>query len=326
MTKMASPVGWRNFSIWRCEIKATSAKLGGIGCISQQALPQLTTLDGVGLDRIHRSFIEAFSDYQVDIDLPLEGLRSMIVRNDIALGRSVGCWVGEELAGFILCGYRSKADTNPGLLYDGGTGVLPHFRRQGIAKRMLCALLQTADADGCAFVLEVLQENTKALDLYSQHGFSIVRNFDCFCLESAKIGAVGPEQCELVTDWETFCKLEVQRYMTYRPSWQNERTSILACAGQYRFIGLQQEGRLAAFAVVGVGGDIPQFGMLPDRRDTRTFATLLGQARKTTSAERLKMINVEHDSVEGQLAQSSGFSVFARQFEMVRAPRKPVLG
>ncbi|MPN24135.1 hypothetical protein SDC9_171529 [bioreactor metagenome] len=95
MTKMASPVGWRNFSFWRCEIKATSAKLGGIGCISQQALPQLTTLDGVGLDRIHRSFIEAFSDYQVDIDLPLEGLRSMIVRNDIALGRSVGCWVGE---------------------------------------------------------------------------------------------------------------------------------------------------------------------------------------------------------------------------------------
>lgn len=64
------------------------------------------TLENVDIDIIHQAFINAFSDYQVKIDLPLWKLQQMLQRRGFIPDKSMGAFDGEVLVGFILNGFR----------------------------------------------------------------------------------------------------------------------------------------------------------------------------------------------------------------------------
>ncbi|PJF44694.1 MAG: hypothetical protein CUN55_02640 [Phototrophicales bacterium] len=57
----------------------------------------------------------------------------------------------------------------------GNVGVLPEYRRQGIARRLMIACLEHATTLGgtCAF-LDVIAENTAAVTLYKNMGFQVI--------------------------------------------------------------------------------------------------------------------------------------------------------
>lgn len=84
---------------------------------------EIRTLDQLPLERIRMAFINAFSDYEVRISMPMEKFQGMIRTRDLDLSRSIGCFEGDSLVGFILVGCRHLMGRE--FWYDGGNWDYP---------------------------------------------------------------------------------------------------------------------------------------------------------------------------------------------------------
>lgn len=140
----------------------------------------------------YETFLEAFSDYFVRLDMNEEKLLRMIRRRDVDLGRSIGLFEGRRMVGFVLNGLREKDRSLIG--YDAGTALRPQYRGKGLARRLLEDNLELLRAQGVEeYVLEVITENDPAIGLYESFGFATVRRLRCLKLEDpARIDAEKP--------------------------------------------------------------------------------------------------------------------------------------
>lgn len=89
-----------------------------------------------------------------------------VARNDIDLARSPRWTVEGELAGAALLALRGDR------AWIGAFGIVPRFRRRGLASRYLEEVLALARESGATSVeLEVLENNPDAIRLYERGGF-----------------------------------------------------------------------------------------------------------------------------------------------------------
>jgi ribosomal protein S18 acetylase RimI-like enzyme len=143
-----------------------------------------STLEGISIEELHRAFLNAFSDYQVNVKLPLSEFQEMLQRRGFVQNASIGAFQNDKLVGFVLNGIR---DWNGRLTsYDLGTGVIEMYRRQGITSNMFQnskQLLQKMQVE--QYLLEVIQTNTSAVQLYKKQGFSTLRDFECFYFDQS---------------------------------------------------------------------------------------------------------------------------------------------
>ncbi len=122
------------------------------------------TLEGTGVEVLREVFEDAFSDYQVKMELPLWKFQQMLQRRGFAPEISLGAYHKDRLVGFVLNGLRVW--NGKPTVYDMGTGVIGEYRKQGITSSMLMALkslLKEKRVD--QYLLEVLQVNTPAVEL-----------------------------------------------------------------------------------------------------------------------------------------------------------------
>ncbi len=131
----------------------------------------------------HQKFVEAFSDYSLPFKLSLRQFENHIVLNNVDLNRSVGCFDKENLVGLSLNGFGHwKGDAT---VYDAGTGVVPDYRRRGISKAMFEMMCPHFSEHGFEqYLLEVITENTPAVELYKKLGFKTER--ELLLLETQK--------------------------------------------------------------------------------------------------------------------------------------------
>ena len=93
------------------------------------------TLENTDSVCIYEAFTQAFSDYQVSVDMSFKSFEIMLKRNGFMPAVSVGAFADRTLVGFILNGVRDW--DNEKTVYDLGTGVIPDFRRTGIMGELL---------------------------------------------------------------------------------------------------------------------------------------------------------------------------------------------
>lgn len=86
------------------------------------------TLENTDSVCIYEAFTQAFSDYQVSVDMPFKSFETMLKRNGFMPAVSVGAFADRTLVGFILNGVRDW--DNEKTVYDLGTGVIPDFGEQ----------------------------------------------------------------------------------------------------------------------------------------------------------------------------------------------------
>ncbi len=86
------------------------------------------TLENTDSVCIYEAFTQAFSDYQVSVDMSFKSFETMLKRNGFMPAISVGAFADRTPVGFILNGVRDW--DNEKTVYDLGTGVIPDFRRQ----------------------------------------------------------------------------------------------------------------------------------------------------------------------------------------------------
>jgi len=270
---------------------------------------------------LYRTFVEAFSDYAVDMSyMSEEGFLNRAVKNGIDFEASVGVFDLGKMIGYTLIG----VDRWKGALaaYDIGTGITKPYRGKGIAKAMFdYAVPRLKDKGVRTFVLEVLQENEAAVKAYKKSGFEITREFDCFelSLENAEfVKRIELEIEILPVERDEFYNFTDS--LDWMPSWENSFASILRIPDGVILIGARHKSEHVGLLVY-----YPTLNWIMTllvkrgfRRKGIATALLRHQVEKMRSGiSSVKLINVEHTDA-GMIAflKRIGFARYVNQFEM----------
>lgn len=250
----------------------------------------------IRFDILHAAFLEAFSDYAVPFAPTREQLEEMFTRRGVVMDASVAAFDGDRMVAFTINGI----DGNRG--YDCGTGVVPSHRRRGLARELMHRSCEVLRERGCSeYILEVLEANTKAAELYRNCGFVETRRLQCWTFDRANDSI--ERNGILHEEW-----------WTSAPSWQNSTASIRRAAHPHVVIGNDD-----AYAVVFLtNGDVPQFAVRPDAR-RRKLGTRLLETAAHVAQKPLRIMNVD-DSDEGTMSflEAAGAKKLARQLEMMK--------
>ncbi len=277
---------------------------------------QIKPLTATPVEMIHKAFVDAFSDYEVKLEMPLEKLVEMMKTRDLNPDFSVGCFDGDLLVGFILSGYREIDGQK--ICYDGGTGVIKTYQRKGIGELLLKELLLILhEKQVNRFVLEVLENNSPAIKLYEKQGFVKTRKLECFEIEKHELRPVPDRGFGItVTNPSTLIQNE-ELYRLYPPTWQNENLSVLNVSENYTCVSLSCSGKMLCYGFIHkIKGDIPQIGVLEEWKQWGLEAHLMSELARQTTAEKLVVLNVEFGNYLSEVLQKLGFKNFVNQWEM----------
>jgi ribosomal protein S18 acetylase RimI-like enzyme len=282
----------------------------------------LRTLDKAG---VHAAFTEAFADYAMTSSgLTEERLLLRMEKNAVDYGLSVGAYDGGRIVGFTLIGVDSWGGAVTA--YDAGTGIVPAFRGQGLARRMFDHVLPVLRERGVErFSLEVLQQNEPAIRAYRKSGFEITRQLRSYAADAA-ILSHSPTSAD-ASAWDvqpigarTFA-LVVQD-ADWLPSFENRFSAVERIPNDVTLVGAFDGGRC-----VGVAAYSPPLRWLlalvvcRSHRRRGVGRALLARVAADLPAgvTRLAVINVDA-SDEGMIAfvGALGFGPLVDQFEMAR--------
>lgn len=272
-------------------------------------------LDKISIEVVHKTFQEAFSDYQVKIELPLWKFQQMLLRRGYHPAISIGAFQDERLVGIVLNGLRQwKGKVTA---YDLGTGVIAEFRRQGITSEMLLqvkSLLKTKQVE--QYLLEVLKTNQSAIELYNKQGFELQREFSCYQLEKEKF---IPKTSVKVKHLERLEFKELREFWNFEPSWQNSESSIEAVPEAFEYVIAEYSSTVIAYGMIDKKtGDIPQIAVHKDNRRKGIGSCILSELVRSTDAQRVSVLNVEaSDKNMNDFLVQSGFNYQVGQYEML---------
>ncbi len=276
------------------------------------------TLENTDYDIIFKCWIEAFSDYQVKIDMPFWKFESMNIRRGINLNLSIGAFSENKLVGFILNGKRlwKKKIT----VYDLGTAVIPDFRKQGITTAMFSRLkiIQKEKKIG-KYLLEVLKPNEPAVKLYKKEGFEICRSFLCF---KASISDLHLKETDLQTEVLEISKELLDKFSVFHdfsPSWQNSNDSIIADSKNMKLLGFRKKDQIVGYGIIKIKtGDIPQLAVKKEFRRNGIGSIILKELIKHCESSKIAFINIEDGFNETKcFIEKSGIKYVIDQYEMM---------
>lgn len=274
------------------------------------------SLEDVKLEVIYKVFIEAFSDYQVKLDLSFFKFRNMMVRRGLKLEMSVGIFNNKELIGMVLNGVRRW--NGRVTAYDLGTGIVPKYRKMGLTGEALKVVKKLCKEKGVEYyLLEVLQGNTGAVELYRKNNFKLSREFDCYTLKKVNIEEkedIVIKKFDFFSDeqWE-----KIEKYCDYKPSWQNSIDSIKASSENFEYFAVIIEGEIVGYGIVEKGtGDIPQIAVEKKYRNRGIGRSILNELGSIAGEVRLLNIDCRDEGLRKFLLKA-GAVKFVSQYEMV---------
>lgn len=278
--------------------------------VQEKTMVVTDTLERVGIRELTQAYNLGFSDYQITLSMTEEKLQRTLTKDGFQAEFSLGLFDGPTLVGFVLNGVRGTC------CYDSGTAIIPDYRGKGYAHMLVDNTLSLLAKKGIhTWVLEVLTENIKAINLYRSIGFTQKRKFNCY-----------HSKAEMIRGENTRTTLQPQQVITIprgecKPSWQNEEQSI-------------KKGDIPTWDIISdmrnVGtlcyhpetGSIAQIYIQEEERNQGYAKQAIIEAAKLCKTQQLRFINVD-DSYQplNKLLLSLGFSCFTTQLEMANTLR-----
>lgn len=242
----------------------------------------IRTLTSADFDALFTAFADAFSDYVVKFSPTREQLAEMLTRRGYVAEASVGRFDDGRLVAFTLNGVEG------GRAYDSGTGVVISHRRRGLGRSIMEASMAVLRARGCtSYVLEVIDANVRALELYRGLGFQVTRGLQCWSLVSESV-----RPATVVA--------------AYEPAWQNSDASVARAKDAHVVLG-DERGSVILF---------PSNGDLAQLRGTVDSALLREAAER--AGKPLRIMNVdERDAGMAAFLETAGATKTVRQLEMM---------
>ncbi|UCE43442.1 MAG: GNAT family N-acetyltransferase [Candidatus Bathyarchaeota archaeon] len=271
-------------------------------------------------EALYSTFIEAFSDYQIKIQMTKERFNAINIRRGLNYELSVGAFDDNKMVGFTLNGIDLWEDKLTA--YDMCTGVIPEHRGKGIGNSMFAFLLPKLRMAGVKqYLLEVLRSNEAAHKLYTRKGFRETRKLECLKITSSKLSAKTITRQDTAIrqiekpDWSRF-----ETFWDWNPSWQNSIDSMKRCPEEKMVYGVFHGDELRAYGILyPESGDIPQIAVDKDFRRRGIGSLLLKEfAERAGAAGKLSIVNIDSSSKETlSFFESIGFENFAGQYEMM---------
>ena len=188
---------------------------------------------------------QTFADYFLTVWLDEYQFKRMCFEEDVDLEKSVVAIVNDVPVGITLLSTRGTQG------WISGVGVLPLWRRRGIAVRILQHIQDAARAEKLdSLSLEVLAQNAGGIALYRQLGFRWERDLLILMLEGGALSPSPPFGI-VKTDSNTLLKA-YHRLHSVRNPWQRDLPSLLHKKNHLMGWGMWENDVLVAYMLVQV--------------------------------------------------------------------------
>jgi ribosomal protein S18 acetylase RimI-like enzyme len=158
------------------------------------AIVQRRRFSECSLEEAAAGFTEGFSGYVMPMNVTVRSLELRIERDHVDLDESLVFFDGEKPAGILMVNRRGNSTRI------GALGIGPTIRGQGFGRNVMLEAIEKAGARGdTRMVLEVINSNTRARDLYLSLGFAVSRRLVGFSRSGRRAvpDAVPPLPCTL---------------------------------------------------------------------------------------------------------------------------------
>ena len=274
-------------------------------------------LNNTPIATLHQAFLNAFADYQVNMQMPLDEFAFRLRRDGVDTEISVGAFDGDQLVGFCLNGWGTWQ--REATVYDAGTGFLPEYRGRGMASEMFRFMNPQLKERGFnQYLLEVLTTNEPAVNLYRRLGFAEARKLAVFRTPTPLSTArTSHEEVRLVEipNWHLY-----QTFWSGYPSWQHSIEAAERIADSTAIVEYHNDRRCVGYGIVTKSsGLLIQLAVDKSYR-RRGVGSLLLKALQdcVTTSESIKVNNVDENLKETMaFFEAVGFKLVLEQFEMV---------
>jgi ribosomal protein S18 acetylase RimI-like enzyme len=255
----------------------------------------------------------AYIDYAAPMHLTAETMQGLVRFYDVDLAASVVALAGSEPVGMALLSCRGERG------WISGVGVLPAWRRQGIARRMMEAVL-ARPGEGCIreIALEVITQNLPARALYASLGFAEGRELLAWRFPADADPLPIPEEQLSPAPVEALLAF-FDGWHDQPPCWQAEAATLRKMTERMRGYRLDLAGIPAGYCLVGERDDavaLMDVGIAPDAGMLTAGRTLLQALAARYRGRAFSINNVPVDSGLNRVLAALRFLVAVRQVEM----------
>ena len=256
----------------------------------------------------------AYADYPVPLHLTADVLAGLEQCYDVDLTGSVVARAGRQWAGMALLSRRGDRG------WISGVGVLPAWRRRGIGRAMIAALLENAGERGVREIhLEVISGNVPARALYAASGFHGGRGCRRGVTPRTRIRCRSRRSSFRPRRWKR-CWLNFDGWHDQPACWQGEAATLRNMAERMRGYRLLA-GVPAGYCLVGERSDavaLLDVGLAPGAGMSAAGRTMLQALAARYRGRALTISNVPVDSGLNRVLAALHFLVTVRQVEMRR--------
>lgn len=270
-------------------------------------------LTAADFSSLYKCFLEAFSDYQVNMQMSEQEFAQRLNRDGVQLEISAGAFDDDRIIGFYM---NALGDWHGKLTaYDAGTGMVPDYRGRSIGKDLFAFVVSRLKERAVSqYLLEVLTSNERAVTLYRKLGFVEVRRFAVLRSQQELEPREDLPNIEMrrmeEPDWKLF-----QSFWDGYPSWQNSIAAVERVPNDRLIIGAHVDGNCVGYGIVFTpAANLMQLAVAPAYRRKGIGSRIL---RALSTGETLKVNNIDKE-LKGTLAffEANGFNVVLEQFEM----------
>lgn len=277
---------------------------------------EIRDLGNCDFDTLFRGFERAFEDYEIRFEK--EEVRSMLKRRGYNPGLSFAFFEGDDIVAFTLNGIGLYNGIPTA--YDTGTGTAKEYRGRGLAGKIFDYSIPFLKYFGIRqYVLEVLQNNDRAISVYDKMGFEVVRELWCYRQSLNRVKAAPGCDCVIESiDIESVS--HAQYYCDFSPSWQNGMESIRRGHAGLTCLGAFIDGDMAGYCVFdSMTGDLTQIAVKREFRRRGIATRLLHEVLPRVKTDYLKVLNIDPtDKTVPAFLESRNIELSGKQLEMRR--------
>jgi len=276
---------------------------------------QIISAENIALADIHGAMMDAYSDYVVPLQMELPQFETMVRMR--GFGASLSMLAVEEgrIAAFWITGVEPQA--RPGDAYAVTVGTCVAHRRKGLAQKLYGELAPRARTAGLSrIILEVVEDNDKAVSLYEGLGFEKTSRVEIF---------KGTPPSALVVDGITFKQVSVKEahdagisFREWRPTWQNDTPAMEYVSDDIHACVALKGGKAVAYGMVHTtSGAVTQIAVDAKWRRKHIAAAMLTHWAEAFGLETMGAGNIpDTDKASMAFYRSLGWDNHVNQFVM----------
>jgi len=277
-------------------------------------------LNNSATKEIWQAFNDAFSNYEVPIQMPYEKFQKMGNRRGLNLDISLGAYEGKKLVGFV--GNAEGNWNGKKTIYDCFTGIINDYKGKGLGKALLeNSIIRSKELGFEQYLLEVITTNEKAYKLYASKGFKIVREFDVYSSKCENIRFSSDNLMDndikiiQTPDWNQF-----KGMWDILPSWQNSIDSVKRAKDTFEIVAAYLQSDCLGYLILDTEtGDIPQLAIEKDYRRKGIASALLKKAAENRKQDfKLSLLNIDSDyKLFIYFMKKHEIPIITKQYEML---------